>query len=421
MQVFKIPEALERKFFILLLCLLAISIPFKPGFNSVLCGLLLVYWILFMKKKFTVIRIGRIVLISTLFWIALVGLLNTENFGEAWFRIQQKLLLLVIPLVVGTATLRWQNDFQIIFGSLLAIIGIVCLAALTKAFYTLIIFDSAVFFFGDGLASAIKLYPYIFSLLCLILIILLAEIAHTKNFLQRNSRTINLIIGLIMFFSIFIILLSVKQIISAWIVLSVILTFRIFTVRQALPILTGGTILVVLAIVFVPALQQKWQEVVTFNEETIPLDQDASLGRDWNGIAIRKAIWNCSIDVVKDNLWLGVGTGDAQDALQQAYHTRQFYFASRYNRFNAHNQYLQVLVAHGLTGFLCWVISIAGLLYYHKTNWCTLAILGCLLVSMLTESIFETNKGILLMAFIFVVISYWEKPAEPMSAVETMS
>ena len=40
-----------------------------------------------------------------------------------------------------------------------------------------------------------------------------------------------------------------------------------------------------------------------------------------------KAVWTCAADVVSQNFWWGTGTGDAQDALQQAYEARQFYFA----------------------------------------------------------------------------------------------
>ena len=164
-------------------------------------------------------------------------------------------------------------------------------------------------------------------------------------------------------------------------------------------------LLVVTSIILIPTLKTKAEEVISGKENTIPLDQDASLGRTWNGIAMRKAVWTCSLDAIKKNFWLGVGTGDGQDELQSAYEKRQFYFASRHNRFNTHNQYLQTLVNFGLIGFTIWMISLWFLYQHYKSSPLAIYLLGCLMFSMLTESMLETNKGVLSMAFVLTVLS----------------
>ena len=87
----------------------------------------------------------------------------------------------------------------------------------------------------------------------------------------------------------------------------------------------------------------------------IHLDQDSSLGRSWGGGVLRLAIWQCAFDIVREYPIIGVGTGDSQQALQDSYEKRKFYFASRYNKYNAHNQYIQQMVTHGIPDYCCYL------------------------------------------------------------------
>jgi len=65
----------------------------------------------------------------------------------------------------------------------------------------------------------------------------------------------------------------------------------------------------------------------------------------------RIPIWKSSIDVIRKNLFLGVGAGDASHQLQKEY-LKNGYTDAYYNNLNAHNQYLEVLLGTGLIGFL---------------------------------------------------------------------
>ncbi|MFN7604055.1 MAG: O-antigen ligase family protein [Bacteroidota bacterium] len=121
---------------------------------------------------------------------------------------------------------------------------------------------------------------------------------------------------------------------------------------------------------------------------------------------MRRAIWVCAIDVIKNDLWLGVGTGDGQDALQESYLNRNFVLAGKYNRFNAHNQYLQVAINFGLIGLLSWLGVLIWLLYHQRRNWLLLTLITIFLFSMLTESMLETNKGVLTFSFLTVMANW---------------
>jgi O-antigen ligase len=91
-----------------------------------------------------------------------------------------------------------------------------------------------------------------------------------------------------------------------------------------------------------------------------------------------------------------------QAALQQAYENRKFYFASRYNTYNAHNQYIQTTIAYGLVGLSIFVMAVFApvfLCYQQKRNTFYLIFLLCFAFVCVTESILELNKGIIWYSF----------------------
>lgn len=406
LRLFAISSNLEKNAFLVLSIALAFSIPFKAIYNSISCIALLIFWIFFMRKSFDSPRLKIVLGISILFWIALIGMVYTQNFEEGLFRLQQKSLLLLLPTIFITISIDWKNEFKWIVSFFILGVLTACFVCLMNASVHLILYNGYERFFSHDLTSFIDLYPYIMSMLCLASILILAEVGlgRLNIYWFNNSRVV--LIGLILFFSIFIFLLSVKQVIIAWLGFTIVYSIRTINNKiTAIVIAIIGFLIVSTSISFIPTLKAKLDEIVSGKENTIPLDQDASLGRGWNGIAMRKAVWLCSIDAINQSPWIGVGTGDGQDALQIVYENRQFYFASRFNRFNTHNQYLQVIVNYGFLGVFLWIVSLFYLLKVNRSNWLVIALIFIFVFAMLTESMLETNKGVVLMAFLLSIFS----------------
>lgn len=410
-KLLEIPLSVQRKVFVFLSCAVALSVPFKASYNSILLITLIVFWLGFMDKKFDARRIRFIMMISSLFWIALAGMIYTQNSNEGLFRLQQKALLLVVPLVFGTIDFDWQDELRAIVTFLMLAVAIACLFCLMDGFIFWMNTNSVERFFSHGLVERINMYPYILSLLCLMGVLVFIEVAQGKLVLHHWFTNRMVAILFLIFFSVFIFLLSVKQIILAWIIVLIISSVRLYTRRRVMLIMLSGCLLLtIVSVVTIPTLRDKIDEMFNGKENTIPLDQDASLGKLWNGIALRKAIWICTFDAIRNNPLLGVGTGDGQDILQEAYEARQFYFASRHNLYNTHNQYLQTLVNFGVVGLVIWLYSLYWLLSNFRSNGLLVSLIGCLMFAMLTESMFETNKGVLLMAFGVTIFSFAQPP-----------
>jgi len=166
---------------------------------------------------------------------------------------------------------------------------------------------------------------------------------------------------------------------------------------------SGFVLATAISLLFIPALNRKWKELVDFSpQNTIVLDKDSSLGRSWGGKSIRLAIWQCSKDVIKRNWLTGVGTGDVQDSLQAAYAQRKFYFAAYHNKYNAHNEYLEMWLANGLPGLLIYVscLVIPLLMFGGKASALDYTLFICLLLVMsFTETFLNVNKGVILYSF----------------------
>lgn len=110
--------------------------------------------------------------------------------------------------------------------------------------------------------------------------------------------------------------------------------------------------------------------------------------------AVRILIWHESMEIVKSNFWIGVGTGDANDVLQNRYRENGLTGALEHN-LNAHNQFFQTTIALGIVGFLALFVLTIGVLIYAFIKKQTLLILFSLIIilNFLVESMLQTQSG----------------------------
>jgi O-antigen ligase len=402
----KLPLIWQQRIFYWLSYSFAFSIPYPVGFNSTISILLLVAWLFFFQKKISRQKVKYVLAWSTLFLLAVAGLIFTQNFEEAFFRIQQKILLLLLPLVYITTSVDTKEESKGILASFLLGLSLACFVILIVATFRAFANGSTIYFFSKELVETkiIDLYPYILAILCLGSVIILAEHFLNKDILP-NFFTVRVTGFLILFFTLIILLLGVKQLFFALVLVLILYTIRInnHKIYVALFIVFVGF---TIAVATLPVLRERALEAFAEQDKPNPLDQNPEVAVPLNGIALRRAIWVCASDLVQENFWFGVGTGDAQDELQKSYVKHHFILAAKYNRFNAHNQYLQVILNFGFVGFFIWVISIGWLGYLQRKNSMLLALLGLLFFSMLTESMLETNKGVLAFSFLTLMAYY---------------
>lgn len=411
MRIIKINKPLEEKILILICSGIAFSISFNTIINSVLCLALLLFWLVFQEKKIVLksTESKLLFILSAFFIFTVIGILYSNNIKEALFRTQQKTALMFFPLIFSTIVIDFNKLFEQIKKYFILGIFFSCIYCLINSVISFYQTKSTASLSGNDLVKSLDIYPYLLSLSCLISIIMLVNDFKNSKLNTSTNYKPKLTLFLILFFSFIILLISNRQIIFLYLLNAMIYGFNIIKNKKIFySFLIGIITILSISIVYIPALNQKTKDIFDTKENTIKLDQNASLGKSWNGIAIRKAIWQCSLDPIRENLLIGVGTGDAQDELQKAYENHQFYFASRYNTYNAHNQYLQTLVASGVIGLIFLIISIVYPIIITKIDLYYTSIAICFLFIFLTESVLETNKGIVIFSFLNTLLIFYK-------------
>ncbi len=399
-RLVELPAVAEWRLFSLLTAAFVVSVPFVAGVNSVIAICLLLSWLLFVPKSFRLMR--EVMALSAVFLLAILGMLLTANEDEGWFRVQQKTLLFIVPLVFLTADVDRKKLSRLALSLFVLGIAAACIRCLGDAIIFWARSGNSTRFTSHGLVYAINLYPYILALCCVLcqLILVEAKRGGVEVFGWMNSGVIGWL--MVFFFAAFVFLLSVQQVLLIWLFCAAVLLVR--HVRSNYLRISGVVavgLITLLAVFIIQPLREKVIDLfLKSSENTIPLDDEAPWNNEWNGISIRKAIWTCSWDVVKKSPWIGVGTGDMQDELQVSYANRKFYLAALYNRYNAHNQYIQTAIGFGIAGLVLWLIGISWTIKRFGNNFLFVVALVSVCLSMLTESLLETNKGNLVMAVV---------------------
>ncbi|SNY95027.1 O-antigen ligase family protein [Flagellimonas pacifica] len=110
----------------------------------------------------------------------------------------------------------------------------------------------------------------------------------------------------------------------------------------------------------------------------------------------RIKLWNSALPIIKNNYFFGVGTGDVEGVLHDAYKRNGISSTS-----NVHNQYLDYTLRFGLVGLIFFLSILGGALVYavnvgNYIYFCfTIIIMGCCF----TENIFNRQWGIIFYAY----------------------
>lgn len=133
-----------------------------------------------------------------------------------------------------------------------------------------------------------------------------------------------------------------------------------------------------------------------------------------DGTAQRILIWEAATDVIKDNLLLGVGTGDVKDELIKAYKIKGMATTASGNK-NAHNQYIQTFAAIGLTGLIVLILSLLlpGLIAIKQHNLLYFLFLTNVGLNFLFESMLERQAGVIFFSLFNIVLFVLHQQTKP--------
>ncbi|MBL4625247.1 MAG: O-antigen ligase family protein [Flavobacteriales bacterium] len=125
-----------------------------------------------------------------------------------------------------------------------------------------------------------------------------------------------------------------------------------------------------------------------------------------NSLTQRFEFWKAALIISKENLFLGVGTGDVKLAYEEIYNKDDFGLGTKYRK-RAHNQYLTFLITFGILGFTFFLFSMVYPLTtkQHPLFYVFMAII---LISYLNEDTLESQAGATFFAGFFGLLNCWK-------------
>ena len=346
-------------------------------------------------KQFRDYKLNRLLYpMALLYIIYIAGLVYTTNREEGWFNLQTKLPLLLFPLFLPLLDYSKSNKIYLVMlsfaaGCLLA--GAICIAI---ALYTWIASGINHFFYVD---FSIFMHPSYFALyLNLILCYIYQQLIFEDGVKYFKMPVI---VFTLFFVNALILLLSSKAGIFTAALVQVVALIASFIrkkhSKRAIIIFLGTALFYFLFYkVIIPANQERIMNSGQAVMNT-PLSNTAT-----ESSSVRLLIWKSSLPLVKKTFLFGVGTGDVREELMKAYKSNGITSAIQYG-LNAHNQFLQTLLAIGLPGLILLLLSLLlpflkGLRSKNYLLYMFPVIVG---FNFLFESMLERQAGTVFFAF----------------------
>lgn len=125
-----------------------------------------------------------------------------------------------------------------------------------------------------------------------------------------------------------------------------------------------------------------------------------------HSLTMRLLFAQTGLNIWANNFWLGVGTGDVQEAFNWQYEYNQVRLDPE-NRLRAHNQFITFGLSFGFIGFLIIIIAF-GYLFIRANKIETITLL-ILFASFLNEDTLETQIGVsmfcAILSYVFIIFS----------------
>jgi O-antigen ligase len=394
----------SKSILIALICVVYISLFFSIQVNNFALGVLLAFCLLsngvrripVAVKDNTVIR-----LFLVLYLVQLVGLTYSSNLHAGYFILEKKSAFLLVPLILLPAIQKENIDRD----RLLKYTGIITVASslaliAVALFKKFVLDDNKAFFYEEFTLIHYVYYAMYFACGSLLLIDALFDAVSTN----KHSRV--LIVIVFIYALAILVLVASKTGIGAFCIGAMFLLYQRIANKKifvaALLIFAAATA----ALLYFNSTT--WNRFTEMNQSLSFLLLDDLRGAEVyiTDLTMRLVFWKISMV----NLWhdgffvTGVGTGDAQDYINSLYVKPQYGLYS-YVNWDSHNQWVFTLVQLGLLGVLPMAYLYGRYIWQalRKTDTKFLSFLLVTGAFSLSESILESNKGIVFFAILFTI------------------
>lgn len=339
-------EKITDHFILGTLLLIVLGLCFSRAAISIGTGILGFLGIIsFRKHHFKKIFNLKYISIIIIFIFFLLSAFITEDFKKYQQLLFFQLPLILIPIFFISNIISIKNT-QIILWSFTLLIASVCLGTLVD-FFTHYATNIERITESKSILSITGIPHYQFALLIIIAII-------SCLFLFKQQKQFKkLILYLMIFFILTIHILAYRTGLFCFygLLLFTFFRFLIFTKqKKKLLLITAPVFFVlVMACIFIKPLNLKIQNT---KEDILRILNQENFNN--YSISQRYAATLNTLEIFKNNLWLGVSPADLGKEMEKQYQIDS-YLLTPENRIFIHNQYLFYLSSFGLLAFLTWI------------------------------------------------------------------
>lgn len=338
-------------------------------------------------------------MLPMLYLLYVVGLLWTSNFKYAGLDLQIKMTFLLLPFVIGTLNFSREQIKKVLYG----FVGGTFIASVFLLWKANVMYgetNDALSFFYASLTSPLMHPTYFGMYVNLAILILLAQVEN----LNLDRKYVALKLGLI-FFILIAILIEARTAQAATLITVVgMIGFSVVKKKYSVPsiiLLLFLTFFSVGAHRYLTNNNNRYALVVSAMETKIQTDQK----KQYDSTTGRFEIWKLAGGLIRENIFLGTGTGDVRDELVKTYYANDFEYGYA-KKLNAHNQFLQIWATVGIIGLVLFLLAL--LLPLLKFNTYPQLIFPAFLVlialNAMTESTLEVQRGVLFFAFFYSLL-----------------
>lgn len=345
------------------------------------------------KEKWEKLKRNKGHLFLILFYI-LLGLSffwteDTKTFGRL---LQLKLSLLLASLVWSSTELTKKQIHSILF----CFIGAVALHLGLDLILTMLSTEEINVHKFSVISKNRKHYIALYTLFSFGL-----STYFILNIKKKSAQLLFLILSL--FFTYNILYIGSRIHIIGLFILSAYFIYQLFQSNFSKRNINISILVLVLTLVSISIFSERIQFKIEETKDEVIRIFDKTYKKNTNP---RVYIWPEAIKATQGHLLLGHGMGDAQNELNVYTDQVEVEFwlnnkntKLRDKNINSHSQYLEIVLQIGLVGLFLFLASLFfGL---KKTNKLFVILAICVVLSMLTESIFERQFGLVFFAFFY--------------------
>jgi O-antigen ligase len=376
-------------------------------YSVILFGVYASYIIIKERRAISFFRNSSFWISSCLILLTIFSLLYTSDMKAGRQAVESQATLLIFPIIfsqlgISNFEFKWFKRFYILFFLTL------CLALECRIIITMI---NSEYNFIDNFFSYTYTYENlttenIIQPVYLGIYIVLANIfclTAIKNKPGKGETVISVLI--LLFNTFFLFQLGARSAILQNILLIGSYTIYLFYLEKK--ILLGTIIIITIAVAIVMLYvssgftRMRMQGTLTeITSRDLKKDDPKS----------RMIIWPCALEIIQNNWIMGVGTGDSESKLMDSYKKHNLIELYE-SKLNAHNQYLTIIMRHGLLGVLGILVSIVLPMVIYCRDKNIEAFLFTVLVAFffLTENVLSRAQGVIFFSLfqsIFLTLTF---------------